>query len=76
MIIKTVLPGTIIISNYLRSYENLRNSNLNHLTLNHSYTLIKRVHGARQIKWGLPETHTRQDQLFLYLGEYSCHKRI
>lgn len=83
LIQKHILPGTRIISDCWKSYDVLSEMDFTHLTVNHSVNFVDPETGANtqtiestwwQIKRGLPETHTRHDRLYLYLGEYLWRK--
>ena len=74
-----IREGTTIISDGWSSYRTLKNEGFTHLILNHSQNFVDPNTGAHtqnienlwwQIKRQLPETYSRNDQLYLHLSEY------
>ncbi|KII60245.1 hypothetical protein RF11_05676 [Thelohanellus kitauei] len=83
IIIDNALPETTIITDCWKAYECLAQEDYNYLKVNHSINFVDPQSGAHtqniestwwQIKRNLPQTHTRKDRLYLYLGEYLWRK--
>ena len=70
LILEHVAPGSTIITDCWKAYDNLGAEGFQHLTVNHSYNFVDPTTGAHtntvenlwwQIKWQLPDMHTRTD---------------
>ena len=81
LLIKHIAPGTTIISDCWRAYDNLGAKGFKHLTVNHSLNFVDPSTGAHtnnieslwwQIKRQLPSTHTRGSEKtwYMHLCEY------
>ena len=82
IIIKNIEPGTAIISDCWKAYDNLGSVGFSHLTVNHSYNFVDLTTGAHtknienlwwQVKRQLSETHTRRENWDTHLCEYIYH---
>ena len=79
LILEHVAPGSTIITDCWKAYDNLGAEGFQHLTVNHSYNFVDPTTGAHtntvenlwwQIKRQLPDTHTRTDNWTPHLCEY------
>ena len=74
-----IKPGTTIISDCWKAYDQLSTQGFQHLTVNHSYNFVDPTSGAYtnnienlwwQVKRQLSQTHTHQNKWSLHLNEY------
>ena len=79
IIMENIEPGTSIISDCWKAYDNLGSVGFSHLTVNHSYNFVDpttRAHTNNienlwwQVKRQLSETHTRRENWDTHLCEY------
>lgn len=83
LIKKWVKPGTTIISDCWKSYNNISEHGFNHLTVNHSVQFVNKLSGAhtntiestwRHVKASLPQYHRRKSEFTGYLATYIFNK--
>ena len=79
LILEHITPGSTIITDCWKAYNNLGAEGFHHLTVNHSYNFVDPATGAHtntvenlwwQIKRQLLDTHTCTDNWTLHLCEY------